>query len=93
MRTNHADDGIELQFASSEHLSNLLPLVRVYHAFEGISFDEPQRDSAVRRLLEESDLGRIWMIQSQLHVSAISRSALGTVSNLVAGTHVLRMLS
>ncbi len=51
-----------LQPASSEHVPILLPLIKAYHAFEGITLSDAERVLAIEPLLGESSLGRIWLI-------------------------------
>lgn len=51
-----------LQAASSEHVPILLPLIKAYHAFEGIGLSDAERVLAVEPLLGENDMGRIWLI-------------------------------
>jgi len=53
---------IQLQRATPHHLAEMLPLVTSYHAFEHIDSSADERDSAVRRLLQEPALGGIWRI-------------------------------
>lgn len=52
-----------LELARPNDLGILLPLVRAYHAFEGISQSDESRRAAVAPLLGESKLGRIWLIE------------------------------
>lgn len=40
----------------------MLPLVRAYHKFERLKTDESKRESAIRKLLHNSEFGRIWLI-------------------------------
>ena len=52
----------KIRLASDQDVANLLPLVSAYHHFERLNTSEPERESAVRRLLSNSEFGRIWLI-------------------------------
>ena len=54
----------ELVPASEGHLQLLLPLVAAYHTFESFHRTEAERESAVRRLLNDRSLGGIWLVQA-----------------------------
>jgi GNAT superfamily N-acetyltransferase len=54
---------IQLQRATPHHLAEILPLVAGYHACEHIDSSAQGRASAVRRLLQDTDLGGIWRIE------------------------------
>lgn len=55
----------ELSVADEARLAELLPLVRAYHAFDGIDMSDAQRAEAVAPLLPaDSPLGRIWLIET-----------------------------
>ncbi|MGE0485499.1 MAG: GNAT family N-acetyltransferase [Gammaproteobacteria bacterium] len=43
--------------------ATLLPLVRAYHAFEGIALDDDRRAAALARLLTSPQIGRAWLIR------------------------------
>lgn len=49
--------------ASTEDLAALLPLVRAYHAFEGIELEEETRRRAVEGLLADRQLGGVWLTE------------------------------
>ncbi|MDH4125692.1 MAG: GNAT family N-acetyltransferase [Gammaproteobacteria bacterium] len=51
-----------IEKATTEQLGILLPLVRAFHAHEGIAMSEADRDSVTRRLLADPTWGRIWLI-------------------------------
>lgn len=51
-----------LQTATSRDLAALLPLVRAYHAFEGIVLDDAARSAALCRLLETPTFGTLWFV-------------------------------
>ncbi len=55
---------VTLALASNQHLPALLPLVRAYHAFEGITLGDAEREQALRPLLGESERGRVWLIDA-----------------------------
>ncbi|MDX1513617.1 MAG: GNAT family N-acetyltransferase [Gammaproteobacteria bacterium] len=48
--------------AGPDDLEVLLPLVRAYHEFEGVSLSDGARRAAVARLLGNKELGAIWLI-------------------------------
>jgi GNAT superfamily N-acetyltransferase len=54
---------ILLQRATPHHLAEILPLVAAYHACEHIDSSAQGRASAVRRLLQDTELGGIWRIE------------------------------
>jgi ribosomal protein S18 acetylase RimI-like enzyme len=51
-----------LHLAGAGDLDRLLPMVRAYHAHEGIEQDEDTRVAAVLPLLEGSPHGAVWFI-------------------------------
>jgi len=51
-----------LMTATPSDLPALLPLVRAYHAFEGIVLDDTARSAALSRLLDEPALGTLWFV-------------------------------
>ncbi len=53
-----------LDTATVADVETLLPLVRAYHEFEGISLGDDERRAAVTRLLGEPHLGTIWLIKA-----------------------------
>mgnify|MGYP002623815361 CR=1 FL=1 len=53
---------VALRLADPTHLDALLPLVRAYHAFEGIAQDERVRLAALGALLASEGPGRVWLI-------------------------------
>lgn len=55
---------IELLQAQSADLERLAPLVRAYHAFEKIESSEATRRAALRRLLSDSALGAVYLVQA-----------------------------
>lgn len=55
---------IQLQRATLHHLAEILPMVASYHACEHIDSSAQGRASAVRRLLQDTDLGGIWRIET-----------------------------
>jgi GNAT superfamily N-acetyltransferase len=48
--------------ATVEDLPHLLQFVREYHQFERVDLDEGERQVAVRTLLGDKALGRIWLV-------------------------------
>jgi ribosomal protein S18 acetylase RimI-like enzyme len=53
---------ITIQLASKDDLSELLPLVRAYHEFEGIILTESNRKKSVQGLICNRSLGGIWLV-------------------------------
>lgn len=53
---------IQLRLIKEPDLPQLLPLVRAYHEFEGIAHPDADTESALRPLIGESALGRIWLV-------------------------------
>lgn len=53
---------INLRAAGESDLDQVLIYVRAYHEFEGIAYSEKGTASAVRPLLGQSTLGRVWLI-------------------------------
>jgi GNAT superfamily N-acetyltransferase len=49
--------------ATPGDLATLTPLVRAYHAFEGIELDAAVREAGVARLLATPELGRAWLVR------------------------------
>ena len=58
----------EIKMATPERLADLLPLVRAYHDFEEIRMSDTQRLEAIRPLLANDALGRIWLIRAQQEI-------------------------
>ncbi|HEU5482814.1 MAG TPA: GNAT family N-acetyltransferase [Sphingomicrobium sp.] len=54
-----------LKLATLEDTEVLMPLVRAYHEFEGISTTDLERRESVTPLLRDPDLGRIWLIEKE----------------------------
>lgn len=54
---------LDLELATPADLDRLLPLVRAFHAFDGVPLDDATRARAVPPLLGESPLGRIWLVR------------------------------
>lgn len=52
----------ELILASTQHLGLILPMVKAYHAFEGLAATDQEREHAVQMLLSNRALGGIWLI-------------------------------
>jgi ribosomal protein S18 acetylase RimI-like enzyme len=55
---------LELTLARPADLELILPMVEGYHEFEKIDSSAAQRESAVARLLADTDLGAIWTIRA-----------------------------
>lgn len=53
---------VQLRLVTKDDFAVLLPLVRAYHAFEGIELDDATRQAILRPLLGESLLGRVWLV-------------------------------
>lgn len=60
---------IQLQRAAPHHLTKVLPLVAAYHAFEHIDSSVQGRSAAVRHLLQNPDLGGIWLIEADTRLA------------------------
>ena len=56
---------MNLQPLGENDLDELIPLVREYHAFEGVHMPDAARREAVARLLGDPRLGSIWGISVQ----------------------------
>lgn len=53
---------VSLRLADENDLEQVLTYVRAYHQFEGVAHSEGDAAFAVRPLLGQSSLGRIWLI-------------------------------
>ncbi len=53
---------VTLQVAGESDLDQVLTYVRAYHELEGVTHSESHAASAVRPLLGQSSLGRVWLI-------------------------------
>lgn len=62
-----------LRIASPDELDVLLPFVRAYHAFEGVSMSDEIRRKAIAPLLVDGQQGRIFLIE-------VKRSPVGYVA-------------
>ena len=54
---------ITLALAGPAQLEELLPLVTNYHAFEEVETSAEQRRSSVGKLLQDKNLGEIWLVR------------------------------
>lgn len=54
---------MKLRLAAPTDLETLLPLVAAYHRFEGIRHTPESTRAALRPLLEDPALGRVWLIE------------------------------
>ena len=54
---------ITLELAAPTQLEELLPLVAAYHAFEEVETSKEQRRSSVGKLLQDKNLGEIWLVR------------------------------
>ncbi|HSD68557.1 MAG TPA: GNAT family N-acetyltransferase [Woeseiaceae bacterium] len=52
----------EIRQASIRHIDELIPLVRAYHDFEGVTQDDETRRKTVSTLLLAPELGPVWLI-------------------------------
>jgi GNAT superfamily N-acetyltransferase len=52
-----------LTHAGQNHLEQLMPLVCAYHAFEQIEMSDEERLAALTPLLDDSALGKIWLVR------------------------------
>lgn len=55
---------MNLEPLGGDHLDDVLPLIREYHAFEGIHMPETARRRTVARLLGSPELGSIWALDT-----------------------------
>jgi GNAT superfamily N-acetyltransferase len=53
-----------IRLAAREDLARLVPLVRAYHEFEGLERSDDEREVALLGLLENDNLGAVWLIFS-----------------------------
>jgi ribosomal protein S18 acetylase RimI-like enzyme len=60
---------MDIRRADKDDLVSLLPLVRAYHAFEGLDVSEEQRANALSQLLG-SDYGVVWLGETEAGVVA-----------------------
>ena len=56
---------VNLVSATRDDFNQLLPLVRAYHEFEGITLDDNARQAVLIALMDNDYLGHLWKIQSQ----------------------------
>ena len=52
-----------LRLACSDDRDAVIALMREYHAFDDVPFEEAQTASAIAPLLDHDDSGRIWLIE------------------------------
>ncbi len=53
-----------LELAEPADLAQLLPLIRAYHEFEGVTLDEAARRAGAERLLSDPALGAVWFVMA-----------------------------
>lgn len=53
---------VEIEHIGPDRLEDLLPLIREYHALDGIDMREPTRRATVEALLADPGLGIVWAI-------------------------------
>ena len=56
---------MQLLNATLSDLTEILPLVRAYHQYEGIELSDAVRKTAIAALINNENLGRIWKIRVQ----------------------------
>jgi diamine N-acetyltransferase len=56
-----------LRFASLADMYTILGLMREYYAYDNLKFDLRASEKALRRLLAEETLGRVWIIEEGEH--------------------------
>jgi GNAT superfamily N-acetyltransferase len=54
-----------LTHAGQNHLEQLMPLVCAYHEFEQIEMSDAERLAALTPLLDDSALGKIWLLRQE----------------------------
>jgi hypothetical protein len=62
---NRPDTDLEMRVATRSDVAALLSLVMEYHEFEGIKQSVDLARTTIEPLLEVSDQGRIWLIESE----------------------------
>ncbi|HEY6420507.1 MAG TPA: GNAT family N-acetyltransferase [Candidatus Binataceae bacterium] len=55
---------LKIRLAKSSDFDRLQRLVAAYYAFDAIAFDERVTGRALRRLLSDKSLGRVWVVDS-----------------------------
>jgi GNAT superfamily N-acetyltransferase len=61
---------VEVTFtpADASDVETLLPLVREFYEFEHIAFDEADAREALRQILSDARLGRVWLMRAGAEV-------------------------
>ena len=52
-----------VRLANEDDGATVLELVRQYHAFEGVPFEERAVTAALQPLLQRGDAGRVWLVE------------------------------
>jgi ribosomal protein S18 acetylase RimI-like enzyme len=62
---------VEVTFtpADASDAETLLPLVREFYEFEHIAFDEADARAALRQILSDARLGRVWLMRAGAEVA------------------------
>lgn len=58
---------IKLRLADPSDYANLLPFVAQYHLFEGVETSGDMRHAALAQLLNNKELGNVWLIKNGGH--------------------------
>ncbi|MDT7602360.1 MAG: hypothetical protein QOF61_357, partial [Acidobacteriota bacterium] len=56
---------IEFKPADPSDAETLVPLLREFYDFDHIAFDETEAREALRQILADARLGRVWLIRSE----------------------------
>jgi GNAT superfamily N-acetyltransferase len=59
---------VPFRLANNADLQLILSLMQQFYAIDGYEFDEPSAHIALKTLIEDSSLGRVWMIQTSAEV-------------------------
>lgn len=57
-----------LHTLDEKNLLDLLPMVRAFHKLEQIELTDADREKSIRYLLEQKDLGEIWLIKENTEI-------------------------
>ncbi|MCI0517319.1 MAG: GNAT family N-acetyltransferase [Woeseiaceae bacterium] len=67
----------EIRQATIRHIDELMPLVRAYHDFEGVTQDDETRRKTISTLLLGPELGPVWLIYDAEHLAGYIAICLG----------------
>jgi GNAT superfamily N-acetyltransferase len=68
---------ISFRLANNADLQTILPMMRQFYSIDNYEFDEPGAHMALKTLVEDSSLGRVWVIYTATEIIGYIALAFG----------------